>query len=77
MNDHNYYLLVFSSHNQAVYLYNWLIKKGYPVELVSTPCKISSGCTQSIKFGEEYMNDILYEANIVGTVNMFLLPDGN
>lgn len=58
------FLLVFMSHNQAVFLFNKLIKKGYKVELVSTPCSLSAGCTQSIKFMEKDMQVIRTEAQI-------------
>ncbi len=57
-------LLVFASHNQAVFLFNKLIKKGYRVELVSTPCTLSAGCTQSIKFMESDIQAIRTEAQI-------------
>lgn len=61
----NYYLLVFSSHNQGIYLYNSLVSRGYHIELVSTPCTISSGCTQSLKFSEKYKTDILNQARLM------------
>lgn len=64
-NSNNYYLLVFSSRNQAIYLYGTLTSKGYNVEMVSTPCTISSGCTQSIKFPKEYMQAVLNQARIM------------
>lgn len=57
-------LLVFASHNQAVFLFNKLIKKGYKVELVSTPCSLSAGCTQSIRFMEKDIQAIRTEAQI-------------
>jgi Protein of unknown function (DUF3343). len=44
------YLLVFESYNQAMLLYNELLKKECKVELVSTPCRVSRGCSQSIVF---------------------------
>ena len=62
--EQSQYLLVFASHNQAVFLFNKLIKKGYKVELVSTPCTLSVGCTQSIKFMEKDIQAIRNEAQI-------------
>lgn len=56
------YILVFATHNHAVLLYRRLAKMGYQVELISTPCKISAGCTQSIKFKENYYNVVKEEA---------------
>ena len=60
-NEQSQYLLVFASHNQAVFLFNKLLRKGYKVELVSTPCTLSAGCTQSIKFKEKDMQVIKTE----------------
>ncbi|WML35826.1 DUF3343 domain-containing protein [Clostridium sp. OS1-26] len=60
-NEQSQYLLVFASHNQAVFLFNKLLRKGYKVELVSTPCTLSAGCTQSIKFMEKDMQAIKTE----------------
>jgi hypothetical protein len=62
--EHPQFLLVFTSHNQAVFLFNKLIKKGYKVELVSTPCSLSVGCTQSIKFMEKDMQIIKTEIQV-------------
>ncbi len=62
--EQSQYLLVFTSHNQAVFLFNKLLKKGYKVELVSTPCSLSAGCTQSIKFMEKDLQTIKTEAKI-------------
>lgn len=59
-------ILVFASHNQAAFLYTKLIREGFKVELISTPCRISSGCSQSIKFREELMETVLLEAEKAG-----------
>nr|WP_206154778.1 DUF3343 domain-containing protein [Clostridium muellerianum] len=45
--------MVFTCYSKAVFVYKKLIEKGYKVNLVSTPCKISSGCSHSIRFKEE------------------------
>ena len=50
------YLLVYPGHNVATLLYQRLLKKSCKVELVSTPTKISYGCSRSIKFKEVYMS---------------------
>lgn len=63
-NEQSQYLLVFASHNQAVFLFNKLLRKGYKVELVSTPCTLSAGCTQSIKFKEKDMQVIETEIKV-------------
>lgn len=62
------YLLVFESYNQAILLYNQLLKKECKVELVSTPCKVSKGCSQSIVFTASDAKKIIEEtknSNIV------------
>ena len=41
------------------------MNKGCGVEIVSTPCTISSGCTQSIKFPEMYMESVLSHAKLM------------
>lgn len=53
------YILVFSSTNMAVFLYNLLIKNGFKVEVMATPCSISAGCARSIIFDDEcYLEEI-------------------
>jgi len=58
--DENEYLVVYPGHNTATLLYKRLLKKSCNVDLVSTPIKISYGCSLSIKFKEVYM-DIVNE----------------
>lgn len=53
------YILVFSSINVSVFLYNLLIKNGFKVEVMATPCSISAGCARSIIFdNEDYLEKI-------------------
>lgn len=56
------YLLIFESYNQAILLYNELLKRECNVELISTPCRISRGCSQSIVFTKEDIKKIKEEA---------------
>lgn len=60
-NDESSYILIFKSYNQAILLYNKLLKKGCNVELVSTPCRISKGCSQSLVFIAEDIKKIIEE----------------
>jgi hypothetical protein len=55
------YILIFKSYNQAILLYNKLLEKGCNVELVSTPCRISKGCSQSVVFVAEDTKEIIEE----------------
>lgn len=44
------YFVVFYSHNHTTFLYNKIKEKGFEIELMSTPCSVSAGCSQCIKF---------------------------
>jgi len=57
------YLVIISSHSQAVFLYNELIKKECNVRIASAPCTLANGCSKCIKFTEKDMNIILEEIN--------------
>lgn len=46
------YIITFTSHNRALYIYQHLIQKNIKVKLVSAPNKINISCTQAIKFKE-------------------------
>lgn len=60
--EKEYYVAVFESKNHAVELYYYLNKeKYYQYELVSTPCKIKSGCSYSIKFNDFKYYDFLHK----------------
>jgi len=48
-----YYIIVFRSYNQSTFLYKKLVQKGCKIEMISTPCRIGGGCSQSIRFEEE------------------------
>lgn len=63
-NNNNQYLLVFISNNYAVMVFNKLVKKGLSVELISTPCTISAGCSQSIRFEEKYLEKMKEELKL-------------
>jgi len=57
-----YYLAVFDSKNHAIYLSQYLKRKNLDgFELVSTPCKIKSGCSYSIKFTDYELHKVLLE----------------
>jgi hypothetical protein len=55
-------ILVFESDNEANFIYNNIIRKGFSIQLVSKPCVISSPCTQCIKLREEYINMVKKES---------------
>ncbi|MFT8315759.1 MAG: DUF3343 domain-containing protein [Clostridium sp.] len=55
------YIMVIASNSQATYLYNELMKKEINVEFISTPAKISSGCSKSIIFNAKDKEEIVLE----------------
>ena len=59
--EENEYLVVYPGHNVASLLYQKLLKRSCKVELVSTPGKISNGCSRAIKFKEVYMDIVRFE----------------
>lgn len=61
MASKNMYIVLFVSYNQCMLLYRKLKEKKYDIELISTPCTLSAGCSQSIKFEEGYLQDIKTE----------------
>ena len=59
--EENEYLVVYSVHNTAALLYQRLLKRLCKIVLISTPVKISYGCSQSIKFKETYIDIVIDE----------------
>lgn len=57
------YIMTFTSHNRAMYIYNRLRKK-VQIKLVSSPNKINISCTQAIKFKEADMEIVRHEIKI-------------
>ncbi|MBU5483656.1 DUF3343 domain-containing protein [Clostridium sp. MSJ-11] len=56
------YILVCASYNIAIFLHNKLLRQGHSSQLISTPCRISSGCSQAVKFKEdslEYVKELI------------------
>ncbi|WP_308462454.1 DUF3343 domain-containing protein [Clostridium weizhouense] len=46
------YIMTFTSHNRALYIYQHLFQRNIQVKLVSSPNKINISCTQAVKFKE-------------------------
>lgn len=59
----SYYIIVFRSYNQSTLFHKRLVNRGCHVELISTPCKIDSGCSHSIRFEEEDKECVKEEIN--------------
>lgn len=53
---------ILNSGNYALALCNLLAKKGYDIQVVSTPCQIAKGgCGYCLRFPEEYTEMIINE----------------
>lgn len=64
VNDEDYnYIMTFTSHNRAMYIYNQL-RKRIKIKLVNSPNKINISCTQAIKFKESDMEIIKHQVEI-------------
>lgn len=60
-------LVVFYSHSQGMLLYRMLLTQGCSVEFVSTPCRLTDSCSQSLKFNEYDLRKVkekIAESNI-------------
>ncbi len=59
INSAEYYIILFNSKNHAIHLNYLLEKKGYrKFQLISTPCRLSKGCSYSLKFNK--LSDLEY-----------------
>lgn len=79
MDDRNFIAIIASS-NRAAFLYKKLIELGYDVEIMATPCKLSNGCTKSIKCRREQFDIIKEQAQkyniIVKAIYEMLIVNG-
>lgn len=57
------YIMTFTSHNRAMYIYN-RFRKQVEIKLVNSPNKINISCTQAIKFKDADMETIRHEIKI-------------
>jgi hypothetical protein len=55
------YIMIFTSHHRALYIYDRLARKNIKTKLVNAPNKISISCTQALKFDETDMEVIKIE----------------
>ena len=60
--EQEYYIAVFHSRNHAVQLYQYLKRKNILLfQLISTPCKLKTGCSYSLKINRLRDLDLLKE----------------
>lgn len=52
------YIMTFTSHHRALYIYERLITKNIKVKLVNAPNKVNISCTQAVKFKEIDMETV-------------------
>ena len=74
------YIMVFTSHYRALYIYDRLRVKKIKTKLVTAPNKINISCTQALKIKEDDKETIKLELernNIVPTADFKIIVDGN
>lgn len=52
------YIMIFTSHHRALYMYDRLIRKNIKCKLVTAPFKINISCTQAVKFYDIDMEQV-------------------
>lgn len=73
------YIMVFTSHNRALYMYERLRGKNIKTKLVTAPNKINISCTQAVKFKEidrEVIKKELEKNNMYPTAIYRIVKDG-
>lgn len=73
------YIMTFTSHHRALYMYERLIRKNINVKLVAAPNKINISCTQAVKFNEidmEIVQKELQRNNILPTAMFKIIREG-
>lgn len=74
------YIMVFTSHYRALYIYDRLRVKKIKTKLVTAPNKINISCTQALKIKEDDKETIKLELernNIFPTAVFKIRVDGN
>lgn len=73
------YIIVFTSHYRAVYIYDRLRARNIKSKLVTAPNKVNISCTQAIKIKEKDRDNIKVELdknNIYPTAVFKIIKDG-
>lgn len=73
------YIMVFTSHHRALYIYQRLVRKNIVVKLITAPNKINISCTQAVKFKEVDLEDVqkeLQKNNIYPTSMYKIIKQG-
>lgn len=76
--DYNY-IMSFTSHHRALYMYERLVRKNIQAKLVNAPNKINISCTQAVKFKEmdmEVVQKELQRNNIYPTAIYRIVREG-
>lgn len=74
------YIMVFTSHYRALYMYDRLRLKKIKTKLVTAPNKVNISCTQALKIKEENKETIKLELernNIYPTAVFKIIRNGN
>lgn len=76
--DYNY-IMAFTSHHRALYIYERLVRKNIQIKLTNAPNKINISCTQAVKFKEldmEVVQTELKRNNIYPTAIYRIVREG-
>ena len=73
------FIISFTSANYSLKLYKILKEKNYNVAIISTPCKISSGCSRSLEIYEDHIyyaiDEIINEKILIHGIYEKILED--
>ncbi|MDV4151108.1 DUF3343 domain-containing protein [Clostridium sp. AL.422] len=73
------YIIVFTSHYRAIYIYDRLRVKKIQTKLVTAPNKVNISCTQALKIKEEDRDNVKLELernNIYPTAVFKIIKNG-
>lgn len=73
------YIMAFTSHHRALYIYERLVRKNIQIKLTNAPNKINISCTQAVKFKEldiEVVQTELKKNNIYPTAIYRIVREG-
>lgn len=77
--EENYYIMTFTSHYRALYIYERITKRNLFVKLITAPNKINISCTQAIRFKQSDLNYVQQEiqkCNIYPTAQYKVFMNG-
>ena len=65
------YIIVFGSTNHSMLAYNILRNAQYSIEIISTPCTLSAGCSRALRY-EGVASDVVKIKNLISENKIFI-----